>query len=291
MPISMLKQTAGSVATPSTGKVTVFVDSSTGLPYYKDETGSAFSLGTAFTGGNLTTAINWKQFSAVASAATTDLGAAVGNYGHVTGAATITSLGTAPQSGALRVVVFDGACTLTHNATSLILPGGANITTAAGDIACFVTDGSTTNWRCTGYQRANGQPLVGGGVTSVNGVSGSAITVGGEIIAEPVSALTNSSGTVAINCALGDYFTITLSANVTTTTFSNPPASGKAQTLMLEIKQDGTGSRTWTWPSSFKWAGGTAGVISTAANSVDVLAITTFDQGTTWRATLAKAFS
>jgi hypothetical protein len=290
MPISMLKQTTGSVATPSTGKVTVFVDSSSGLPYYKDETGSSFSLGTAFTGGNLTTAINWKQFSAVASAATTDLGAAVGNYGHVTGTATITSLGTAPQAGALRVVVFDGACTLTHNATSLILPTGANITTAAGDIACFVTDGSTTNWRCTGYQRANGQALAGGGVSSVNGLTG-AVTLGGESIAEPVNALSISANAITINCANGDYFTLSMTANVTSVTVSNAPASGKAQTVMVEIKQDATGSRTISWPASFKWTGGTAGVLSTAANKVDVLAITTFDQGTTWRATLAKDFS
>jgi len=290
MPIALLKQTAASVATPSTGKVSIFIDSATSLPRYKDETGSDFALGTAFTGGNLSSAINWKQFTAIASAATTDLGAAAGNYGHVTGTATITSLGTASQSGSPRLVVFDGACTLTHNATSLILPTGANITTAAGDIACFVTDGSTTNWRCTGYQRANGQPLVGGGVTSVNGVSGSAITVGGEVIAEPVTALTNSSGTVAVNCALGDYFTLSLTANFTSLTFSNLPASGKAQTIMVEIKQDATGSRTATWPSSFKWSG-SAPALSTAANSVDVLAITTFDQGTTWRATLAKGFA
>lgn len=288
MPIALLKQTAASVATPSTGKVSIFIDSTTGTPYYKDESGSVFGLGTSFTGGNLTSAINWKQFTAIASAATTDIGAAAGNYGHVTGTTTITSLGTAPQSGALRVVVFDGVLTLTHNATSLILPTGANITTAAGDIACFVTDGSTTNWRCTGYQRASGQPLVGAGVTSVNGVSGSAITIGGEIIAEPVNALTISSGAVAINCALGDYFTLSMTANVTTLTLSSVPA---VKTLMIAITQDATGSRTMSWPAAFKWAGGTTGTLSTAANAKDLLAITTFDSGTTWYATLAKAYS
>lgn len=208
--------------------------------------------------------------TAIASASSIDLGAATGSNVHITGTTTITALGTV-AAGTERTVIFDGALTLTHNATSLILPSGANITTAANDSARFISEGSG-NWRCVSYQKASGQSVVA------------------STAAPSVNALTNSSGTVAINCALGDYFTITLSANVTTTTFSNLPASGKAQTLMLEIKQDGTGSRTWTWPSSFKWSGGTP-VLSTAANSVDVLALTTFDQGTTWRATIAKAFA
>ena len=64
-----------------------------------------------------------------------------------------------------RVVQFSGALTLTHNATSLILPGGASITTAAGDVAYFVSLGSG-NWRCTGYQKANGQAVVASGGSS-----------------------------------------------------------------------------------------------------------------------------
>lgn len=126
-------------------------------------------------------------------------------------------------------------------------------------------------------------------VTSVNGATG-VVVLGGESIAEPVNALA-TSGTIAINCALGDYFTLAAAGAMTSFTFSNLPASGKAQTLMIRITQDATGSRVATWPSSFKWAGGTAGVLSSAANSVDVLAITTFDQGATWNATLAKAFA
>ena len=44
MPIVFLEQTAASVATPSTGKVAVFVDSATGEPSYKDDAGVATSL-------------------------------------------------------------------------------------------------------------------------------------------------------------------------------------------------------------------------------------------------------
>lgn len=88
----------------------------------------------------------------IASATTTNLATATGNFVHVTGTTTITGLGTA-TAGVTRKVTFDAALTLTHNGTSLILPGAANITTAAGDTAIFVSEGSG-NWRCLNYKRA-----------------------------------------------------------------------------------------------------------------------------------------
>jgi len=90
----------------------------------------------------------------IAAAATTDIGSATGNYVVVTGTATITALGTA-LAGATREARFTGTPTLTHNATSLILPGGANITAAADDVATFVSEGSG-NWRLVDYRRADG---------------------------------------------------------------------------------------------------------------------------------------
>lgn len=104
-----------------------------------------------------------------------------------------------------------------------------------------------------------------------------------------VSSL-STSGSVDIDYALGDYFTLALAGNVSGFTFSNMPGSGKGATLMIRITQDTT-PRTVAWPASFKWAGASAGAVSTASGAVDVLAITTFDNGTTWEATLAKAFA
>ena len=79
-----------------------------------------------------------------------------GQYVVITGTTAVTALGTA-TAGALRVVRFSGILTLTHNATSLILPGGANIATAANDVAWFVSEGSG-NWRCINYVRAADAP-------------------------------------------------------------------------------------------------------------------------------------
>jgi len=97
---------------------------------------------------------NYKQVD-VASAATTDLNASTAVKQRITGTTTITSLGTGAHK--LRFVLFAGVLTLTHNSTSLILPGGADITTAAGDTAIFMSDASG-NWRCWDYQRAATAP-------------------------------------------------------------------------------------------------------------------------------------
>lgn len=111
---------------------------------------------------------------------------------------------------------------------------------------------------------------------------------GGATDRSTVTALSSSSGVVNIDCSLGDYFTLALTENVTSITFSNLPGAGKGASLMLRITQDST-ARTVAWPSSFRWAGGVAGSVSTGSGAVDVLAISTFDNGTKWDATLSKA--
>lgn len=127
--------------------------------------------------------------SDIASAATTDIGASAGRFVHITGTTTITSFGT-KAAGVVREVVFDGALTLTHNSTSLILRG-ANIVTAAGDAAIFLSEGAG-NWRCISYQRASIQPavlhLVHEAPTGVDG--GDAISGSGNI--RSMTAATNT---------------------------------------------------------------------------------------------------
>jgi hypothetical protein len=80
----------------------------------------------------------------IASATTTNIGAATGGFIDVTGTTTITGLGTI-AAGIERTVRFTGVLTLTHNGTSLILPNAANITTFNGYIAVFRSLGSG-NW-------------------------------------------------------------------------------------------------------------------------------------------------
>jgi hypothetical protein len=102
----------------------------------------------------------WEQGADVASAGTASLGE--GGYFNITGTTTITDIdfGT-DKAGRKAWVKFAGILTLTHNSSTLILPTAANIVTAAGDTACFVSEGSDVV-RCVAYNRASGAALAGG---------------------------------------------------------------------------------------------------------------------------------
>ena len=86
-----------------------------------------------------------------------------GNYFDVTGTTTITAF--VVDANRQFFCQFDGALQLTHNATDLDLPGEANITTAAGDVAEFFSTGSN-DVHCVNYTKADGTAVVasaGGG--------------------------------------------------------------------------------------------------------------------------------
>lgn len=85
-------------------------------------------------------------------AATLDLTAATGDFVDVNGAGTVTAITLA--SGKEAVVRFTGAVTITHNASTLILPGAANYVTVAGDVLVF--RGLSAGVVCVGLMRANG---------------------------------------------------------------------------------------------------------------------------------------
>jgi hypothetical protein len=110
--------------------------------------------------------------SDIASTTTTDVGAVEGLMNDITGDETVTGFGTV-RSGILKVLKFEGAVTLTHNTTSLILPGAANITTADGDVGIFISEGSG-NWRCLSYVKAAGGvlgPVLGTEQATTSGTS------------------------------------------------------------------------------------------------------------------------
>lgn len=100
----------------------------------------------------------------LASSATTDIGAQLTNFLRITGTTTITSFGTNYKGP--RFLRFAGAVLLTNSAT-LSLPGGANITTAAGDCLIAIptaTLGTADGWKVVAYQSSSVKPL--GNVTA-----------------------------------------------------------------------------------------------------------------------------
>lgn len=103
-----------------------------------------------------------KQISDVVQGATVTLpSASTVNIGFpntaniaITGTATINAFDVFAE-GALRYVAFQGAMTLTHNPSVLVLPGAANIATVSGDVGVFKSNGAG-KWTCLVYQRQSG---------------------------------------------------------------------------------------------------------------------------------------
>ena len=80
-----------------------------------------------------------------------------GDYFDVTGTVSFAAMTVAADRQ--FTLQFDGALTMTHHATNLDLPGEANITTAAGDVATFQSTGSNTV-QCINYTKADGTGVV-----------------------------------------------------------------------------------------------------------------------------------
>jgi hypothetical protein len=98
---------------------------------------------------------------------------------------------------------------------------------------------------------------------------------------------TVSASTYNIDLSLSNIFDITLGNNVTFT-FTNPPSSGISRNVTVILRQDATGSRLATFTDA-KYTDGTAPILSTGANQIDVLTFFTLNGGSFWFGTFAMA--
>jgi len=92
---------------------------------------------------------------------------------------------------------------------------------------------------------------------------------------ESAKTLTDGA-TITIDQYRGDKFKVTLGGN-RTIALTNPTLDQK---ILVRVIQDGTGSRTLSYPASVKWPGGTAPTLTTTANASDWLGFYCVDAGT-----------
>jgi hypothetical protein len=91
------------------------------------------------------------------------------------------------------------------------------------------------------------------------------------------AVVTANTGTAyTINISNGTVQILTLTGNCT---FTFPTATA-GESFILLLKQDGTGSRTVTWPAAVKWPSGTAPTITSTASKLDKYIFTS--DGTNW---------
>ncbi len=246
----------------------------------------------------------------IASAATLDIGAQLTSFLRVTGATGVTSFGT--NYNGPRFLIFAGAVLLTHSAT-LVLPGAANITTAANDalIAIPISGG----WQVVAYTKAAGIPAVAGPLSS-SGITGAAasgansditsltaLTAGGlpdnSVLTADIAALQVTGAKIAAATITPDKLSGAQSGSAPiygarawcvfdgTLTGTNAPTAGGNVTSVTRV---GTGDYTVNFTTAMSSANyavtlgalrGNQGDISYQSPATGSVSIGTFDNGVT----------
>lgn len=193
----------------------------------------------------------------IASATTTSIQSVPSANISVTGTTTITSFGSG-NSGTMRNLTFTGILTLTYNASSLVLPTAANITTAAGDYLTAMSLGGS-NWVVIDYQRASGQALASSGFANP-------MTTTGDMIY-------SSSGTTPARLAIGS------NGNILTVA-GGIPTWAAAGSVTLAANNTFTGSNTFSanqtiFSGAYSFGALPSGATTTGATITDAAATIT----------------
>lgn len=136
----------------------------------------------------------------------------------------------------------------------------------SAQLATALTDETGTGVAVFGTAPTLSNPVVGTQTYGDNSTKAASTAFVQAAIATKV-ADGNSGTAQTIDWTTGNIHTSTLTGNCTYTFTAPSPALG---VLILVVSQDGTGSRTVTWPGTVKWSGGTAPTLTTTASKTDI---------------------
>lgn len=134
-------------------------------------------------------------------------------------------------------------------------------------------DSTVRTW-INGSWILNGDLYDGGGSSTSVTVSLNAtgtpvtLTINHPGAADVVQQTLTDGATINWDVSIGDYAKVTLGGN---RTVANPTNTINGRFYVLEVIQDGTGSRTLSWGSNFVWSGGTAPTLTSTINKRDFI--------------------
>lgn len=208
--------------------------------------------------------------------------------GNITGATF--SLSTTGSGGAFDTIgtaatfTYDGSGNLTATThwgglfakTALELLGKYKGTRTLYTAHAAATGTSVHGLGTMSTQAASAVAITGGAIdgTTIGGTTQGAVH--GKIFTGKVVALGSISGSTAVDWSAGDYFTVTCGAAGAALTWSNLPASGKAQGITIEVTNPGVA--TTLFPAAVKWP--SASVPTMTASGVDVFEFSCRDNST-----------
>ena len=167
------------------------------------------------------------------------------------------SAATLTTARTIAGVSFDGSANISLN-NNAITNGAGYITSADGGNAATL-DGIDSSQ----FVRSDADDSTNNVITITNGLAFDADAK----CPAALSSLSDGS-TITVDFTSGIHHSVTLGGN---RTFGDPSNTGSAvgQSGSIFITQDGTGSRTASFHADYKFVGGTAPTLSTAANAVD----------------------
>ena len=193
-----------------------------------------------------------------------------------TGAATALALLTSTE-----VEVLDGVTAGTAEASKAVVLDASKDITGLNDITITGDLTGNVTGNVTGNASGTAATVTGAAQTNITSVGTlTAIDIDGPYT-QTKETITQSA-TPTVDLSTGNYFTLTQNANVTSWTFSNPPASGEIFSFVIELANV-TYTTTWTLASgTVKWPADTAPTLT--ASKTHLIIFTTDDGGTTYRA-------
>ena len=179
--------------------------------------------------------------------------------------------GTAVPQGGSIIVMTDGT-TVTDAVDTTALGLGTASTLNFGTSVNELIPVSSADVR---YVAVSTDSTITGAKTFTSATTFSAITTftstvvgnGAQAYSSPVSVAVVTSA-VSLDFATGNNFTTILNGNVS---IANPVNPQPGQSGIIYVLQDGAGSRTMSFNANWKFEGGTAPTLSTAASAVDAL--------------------
>ncbi len=277
----------GALGTPSSGSAanltSIPVANATGtLPVGNGGTGqTAYTNGQLMIGNTATGGLSKATLTAGANVTITNGNGTISiasSGGGGTGCVTAGTLG--------QVLLDDGAGGCSSAASASISTGALTLG-ASGTLGSITMGNATTG-------TAKIQPVAGALGTVTASLPANTGTIAETNLAQtwsavqtftpgPVETAVALSGcngsTATMDMTAGSYFSCTVSAGGVTFAVSNPAATGKVSSFVLELTNPG--SQTLTFMSGTKWPGG-AQPAWTAAG-IDMLVCSTRDAATTWR--------
>jgi hypothetical protein len=179
--------------------------------------------------------------------------------------------GTAVPQGGSIIVMTDGT-TVTDAVDTTALGLGTASTLNFGTSVNELIPVSSADVR---YVAVSTDSTITSAKTFTSATTFSAITTftstvvgnGAQAYSSPVSVAVVTSA-VSLDFATGNNFTTILNGNVS---IANPVNPQPGQSGIIYVLQDGAGSRTMSFNANWKFEGGTAPTLSTAASAVDAL--------------------